>query len=188
MKKYTQAVRPGFAVLAVALLSFAPMLASARVTKDSPEFSGFLAQARSEAVQVQRISEEMYTFSNISWQTQAAKLDELKTHVNKLGEFVVSMNKAEAPSPWQQNAISELTPLVQELAGNVTMAVYHLDATRDTYGFSSFPEYVAANAELAPEITQMISDYVAYDEAKQKAKETADELQRARWSRGHFED
>lgn len=185
MNKYTQAVRPSFGVLAVALLSLAPMVASAQVVKDSPEFSGFLAQAKSEAVEVQRITEEMSTFTNVSWQTQAAKLDELKTHLNKLGGFVISMNNVEAPSPWQQNAISELTPMVEQLAGNVTMAIYHLDATRQTYMFSSFPEYVTANAELAARMTEIISEYVAYDEAKQKAKETSDQLQRGRWSRGY---
>ena len=188
MNKHTQAVRPGF-VLAVALLFLAPMVASAQGAKDSAEFSGFLAQAKSEAVQVQQIAEEMNSFnSNVGWRTQAGALEELKRHVNKLGEFVISMNNVEAPSRWQQNAIGELTPMVEQLAAQVTMAFYHLDATHDAYVFGSFPEYVAANAELAPEITQMISDYVAYDETKQKAKEAADELQRARWSREHFED
>ena len=189
MFKYTQAVRPGFAFLAVALLSLAPVVASAQVLKDSAEFSGFLAQAKSEAVQVQQAAEEMNSFnSNVGWQTQAGTLEELKTHVNKLGEMVISMNNAEAPSRWQQNAISEITPLVEQLAAQVTMAFYDLDSSHEAYVFSSFPEYVAANAELTPRITQMISQYVAYDETKQKAKEAADELQRARWSREHFED
>jgi hypothetical protein len=190
MRKYRQAVRQGFSLLAIVLLSLAPTLASARVVRDSPEFSGYLAQAKTEAVQVQQTAEEMYTFkySKISWQTQAAKLEELKTHLNKLGEFVVTMNNVEEPSPWQQVAIGDITPMVQELAANVTMAIYHLDASRQDYAFSSFPEYVEANAELAANTAAMISDYVTYDEAKQKAKETSDELQRARWARGHFED
>lgn len=188
MNKYRKAVGPSFGVLAVALLSLAPMVASAQAVKDSPEFSGFLAQAKSEAVEVQRVAEEMATFTNASWQTQALKLDELKTHLNKLGEFVINMNNVEAPSPWQQNAISELGPIVEQLAGNVTMAYYHLDATRQSYMFSSFPEYVAANAELAARMTQIFSEYSAFDQAKQKAKETSDQLQRGRWSRGYYED
>jgi hypothetical protein len=43
--------------------------------------------------------------------------------------------------------------------------------------FSSLPEYVAANAEIAADIAQVTSDYVAYGEDKQKAKGVADELQ-----------
>lgn len=190
MRKHPQAVRLGFAFLAVALLSLAPTLASAWVVKDSPEFSGYLGQAKFEAVQVQQTAEEMCTFkySKISWQTQAAKLEELKTHLNKLGEFAVSMNNVEEPSPWQQVAIGDITPMMQELAANVTMAIYHLDASRQDYAFSSFPEYVEANAELAANTAEMISDYVTYDEVKQKARELSNELQRERWGRGNFED
>jgi hypothetical protein len=189
MNKYTEAMRPGFAFVAVALLSLAPTVASARVVRDSPEFSAFLAQARSEAIQLQQTAEEMNTlkFPQISWQTQADKLEELKIHVNNLGEFVVRMQSVEVPSPSQEQAIRDITPMVEQLAANTTMTIYHLDASRDSYVFSSFPEYVDANAELATNVAQMISDYVAFDEARQKAKEFSDELQRTRWARGDFE-
>ncbi len=189
MNKYAQAVRPGFAFLAVALLSLAPTVASARVVRDSPEFSALLAQAKSEAIQLQQTAEEMNTlkFPQIGWQTQADKLEAVKEHVNNLGEFVVRMQKVEVPSPSQEQAIRDITPIVGQLAANTTTAIYHLDATRDRYVFSSFPEYVDANAELATNVAQMISDYVAFDEARQKAKEFSDELQRARWARGEFE-
>lgn len=189
MNKYTQAVRPGFIFFAVALLSLAPTVASARVVRDSPEFSALLAQAKSEAVQLQQTAEEMNTFKfpQIGWQTQAVKLEELKTHVNNMGEFVIRMQNVEVPSPSQEQAIRDITPIVGQLAANTTMAIYHLDASRDSYVFSSFPEYVDANAELAANVAQMISNYVAFDEARQKAKEFSDELQRARWARGDFE-
>jgi hypothetical protein len=141
MNKYTQAVRPGFAFLAVAMLFLAPTVASASVVKDSPEFSALLAQAKSEAVQLQQTAEEMNTFKfpQIGWQTQADKLEELKTHVNSLGEFVVRMQNAEVPSPSQEQAIRDIAPMVEQLAANTTMAIYHLDASRDSYVFSSFP-------------------------------------------------
>jgi hypothetical protein len=190
MNKYTQAVRPGFAFLAVALVFLAPRVASARVVRDSAEFSQFLAQAKSEAVQLQQTAEEMNAlkFPLISWHTQADKLAELKAHVNNLGEFVVRMQNVEAASPSQEQAIRDITPLVEQLAANTTMAIYHLDATRGSYVFSPFPEYVDANAELAANAAQMISDYAAFDDARQKAKESSDELQRGRWARGDFED
>jgi hypothetical protein len=83
----------------------------------------------------------------------------------------------EAASPWQQMAIGDVTPMVEELAANVTMAIYNLGESADRLIFSSFPEYVAANAEMAADVAQVTSDYVAYGEDKQKAKEVADELQ-----------
>jgi hypothetical protein len=83
----------------------------------------------------------------------------------------------EATSPWQQMAIGDVTPMLEELAANVTMTIYNLGESPDRLIFSSFPEYVAANADIAADIAQVTSDYVAYGEDKQKAKEVADELQ-----------
>lgn len=118
MKEYAKAARSGLAFLAVAALCLVPSVASARSVGDSEEVAGFLAQAKTEALQLQKITEEMNSFehSRTSWQTQAAKLAEIKRHFNKLGELVTKMNKAEAPSPWQQEAVGEVTPMVQELS------------------------------------------------------------------------
>lgn len=178
MKKYAQAVRPGLAFLAVAVLSLAPAIASARSVKDSEEVFGFLAEAKTEAVQLQKSAEEMNSFEpfRTNWKTQAAKIDEIKRHVNRLGELVTKMNNAEAPSPWQQQAIREVSSMVEELSANVTMTIFHLSENPDRLIFTSFPEYVAANAELATDLAQMLSDYVAYGEAKEDVEELSFEL------------
>jgi hypothetical protein len=179
MNQYAQAVRPGLAFLAVALLSLAPAVASARSAKDSEEFSGFLAQAKTEARQLQKSAEEMNSFahSRTRWETQAAKIEEIKTHVNKLGEWVIKMNHVEAASPWQRQAIRDVTPMVEELAANVTMTIYHLGESQDRLVFSSFPEYVAANAELAANTAELLSEYVEYSEAKQTVEDISFELE-----------
>lgn len=178
MKEYTKAGRPGLAFLAVAALCLAPSVASARSVGDSEEVSGFLAQAKTEALQLQKITEEMNSFmhSRTSWQTQATKLEEIKLHFNKLGDLVTKMNKAEAPSPWQQEAIREVTPVVEELSSYITMTIYHLGEDPDRLIFTSFPEYVAVNAALASEIADLLSDYVEYGEAKQDVEELSFEL------------
>lgn len=179
MIQQVKMMRPRVAFVAVALLAMTPALASARVVRDSQEFSGFLAQARSEAVQAQKSAEEMYSFkfANVTWQTQAAKLAELKTHINKLGEFVTRMNDVEAPSPWQQQAIGDITPMLDELAANVTMAIYHLSENPDRYVFTSFPEYVEANAESAANLADLLSEYVEYSEAKRTVEDIQFELE-----------
>jgi hypothetical protein len=179
MSTNSRAMRPGLAFVVVALFALAPAVASARTVRDSEEFSRFLAGAKTEAAQVQQTAEEMFAlkFSKVSWHTQAAKLEELKTHVNKLGEFVVNMNNAEAPSPWQSQAIRDVTPMVEELAANVTMAIFHLDDSRDAYVFSSFPEYVEANAELASNTAALLSEYAEFSEAKQTVDDISFELE-----------
>jgi hypothetical protein len=179
MNKYARAVRPGLAFVAVALMSLAPALASAQAVKDSEEFSGFLAQAKTEALLLQKSAEEMNSFvhSRTDWKTEAAKIAEVKEHVNKVGEFVNKMNNVEAASPWQRTAVADITPMVDELAANVTMTIFHLGENPDRLIFTSFPDYVAANAELATDIAQTVSDYVAYGEAKSKAEELSFQLE-----------
>lgn len=178
MKEYTTLARMILAFLVVAILSLAPAMASARSVKDSEEVSGFLAEAKTEAVRLQKSAEEMNSFvlSRTSWETQAAKIGEIKRHVNKLGELITKMNRAEAPSPWQEQAIREVSSSVEELAANVTMTIYHLGESQDRLIFTSFPEYVAANAEMASDFAGLVSDYVAYGEAKQDVEELSFEL------------
>jgi hypothetical protein len=178
MRKYEPALRPGLAFLAVAILSLTPAIASAKSVRDSEEVSRFFAEARTEALQLQRSAEEMNSFAhfNISWQTEAAKIAEVKLHFNKLGELVRKMNAAEAPSPWQQQAIGEVTPMVEELGSYITMTIYHLGESPDRLAFTSFPEYVAANADLASDLAQLLSDYVEYGQAKQTVEELSFEL------------
>jgi hypothetical protein len=189
MNMYAHAVRPGWTLLAVALLSLAPAMASARSVRDSKEFSDHLAEARAEAIQLQQNAEEMSGFvhSHTKWATESSKIEEVKQHVNKLAEYIAEMNKAEAPSPWQEQASSDVTPMVNDLSAYVTMAIYYLTENQDRFAFTSFPEYVAANAASAADIAHMLSDYVAYGEAKQKAEDVSFELQREAWGRGEFD-
>jgi hypothetical protein len=173
MNKYAKSIRPGLAFLAVAFLSLAPAVASAQVAKDSQEFTGFLAEAKTEAVQLQKSTEEMNSFvhytTNVA--TEAAKIAEIKEHVNKLAELFTKMGNVEAPPAWQQMAVVDIGPMLEELSANVTMTIFNLSAAPDRLVFTSFPEYVQANAETASDLAQTISDYVAYGEARNKAEE-----------------
>jgi hypothetical protein len=178
MNRRTQMMQAGWAFVAVALLSLAPAVSSAQ-SRDSEEFSGFLAQARTEALQLQRSAEEMNSFVHFrtNWNTEAAKIEEIKRQVNKLGELVTKMNNVEAASPWQRQAIRDVTPMVGEMAANVTMTIYHLGESPDRLIFTSFPEYVAANAELAANTAVLLSEYVEYSEARQTVDDISFELE-----------
>ncbi len=179
MKKYARVVKPGLAFLALAILAFVPAVASGKAVEDSEEFSGFLAQAKTEALLLQQSAEEMNSFVHLttSRETQAAKIEEIKTHLNKLAQFVTKMNSVEAASPWQRQASRDFTPMVGELAANVTMTIYYLGEFPDRLVFTSFPEYVAANAELAANIAEIMSEYVEYGQARQKAEVLSYELE-----------
>lgn len=172
MNSHTSAIRSGLAFLAVAFLSVAPALAAAQSGKDSQEVSGFLAEAKTEAIQLKQDAEEMNSFvrAKTSWETHAAKLNEIKQHVNKLGELVTKMNNAEATaSPWQRQSVDRITPYLKELAGSVSSTIQHLNDNQKNLLHPPYPDYAAATAVYASDLSQLISDFVAYGEAKHKS-------------------
>jgi hypothetical protein len=180
MNSYGKAIRPALAFLAIAFLLGTPALRAAQPVKDSEEVSGFLTDAKSEAIQLKQDAEEMNSFvrSKTSWETHAAKLREIKEHVNKLGELVTKMNNAEAAaSPWQQQSINRVTPLLTELAAGVTTTIKHLSDNKDRLLNPPYPDYAAANATYASDLAQLVSDYVAYGDAKHRSEDLADKLE-----------
>ncbi len=59
-------------------------------SKGSSEVSGFLSEAKTEAVQLKQDAEELKSFtrSNLHWQTHSAKVEEIKQHVNASGKLL----------------------------------------------------------------------------------------------------
>lgn len=180
MNTRQKAIRPGLFFLAVALLSTVPIVSAAQSARDSEEVSGLLAEAKTESIQLKQDAEEMNSFvrSKTSWQSHASKLNAIKQHANNLGELVAKMNSAKATaSPWQQQSIDRITPLLRELAASVTSTIKHLSDNQNRLQHPPYPDYAATNADLASDLSQLISDYVAYGEAKHKSEDLAQKLE-----------
>jgi methyl-accepting chemotaxis protein len=176
----TRVVRLGLALLAMALFFMAPAISAAQSSKDSQEVSGLLAEAKTEATQLKQDTEEMSSFvrTKTSWETHADQISQIKQHVNKLGELVTKMDNAKgAASPWQQQSINRVTPLLKDLAASVTTTIKHLNDNKDRLLNPPYPDYAAANAEYASDLAQLVSDYVAYGEAKHKSEDLAKKLE-----------
>jgi hypothetical protein len=148
--------------------------------KDSEEVSGLLAEAKRKAIRLKQDAEEIKSFvqSTGAWETHAAKLDEIKEHINNLGELVTEMKNARATaSAWQQQSIGQVTPLLKELAASITATMEHLNDNNHCLLDPPYLDYAAANADYASDIAQLILDEVAYGEAKQKADDLARQIE-----------
>jgi hypothetical protein len=157
-------------------MSVAPTAFAAQPQKDSQEVSGLLSDVKSEAVQLRNDTEEMksFTMSKLTWQSHAAKITEIKGHVNNAGELLMKLNNARgSASPWQQDAIDRITPLLKDMAASVTSTIEHLAKNPGRLQTAPYKDYVTANDELASDLAKLISDYVDYDKT---AKGRADEL------------
>lgn len=166
--------------ISAALLFGFIMLASAWAPaySDPMDASQLLQEAKTSAAQLRRDASQMeaYTRSQVTWQAAATKINQVKNHINKLGQLVSNMGSARAEAkPWQQDAIDRITPLLREMADNTRAIIDHLNDRKQTW----HPEYkdlVKSNAELSVDLSKLVSDYIDYGNAKSRAQELGSKL------------
>lgn len=134
----------------------------------SAEIRELLAQVKTEATTLDRDAAELAAWtrqSRISWETHAGQLDVLREHINKAGKLLAQMQDARSTaSPWQQQAIDRIEPLLQELADNTTSTINHLDENRSHLSLSQFGDFAKAGEDLARELSTLVGDYVEFGE------------------------
>jgi Zn-dependent oligopeptidase len=96
---------------------------------DLRTITNLMSDAKSEAAVLNSGAQELNSFahSTAGWQTHAAKLNEMKEHVNKVSSIVQHMNNIkDAGSQWQQIAIDRIAPALNELASNLQATIEHM--------------------------------------------------------------
>jgi trans-aconitate methyltransferase len=135
-------------------------------SESSEEVSQLLSQVKTEAIALERDSEDLAAWTGakqMSWESHAGKLNEIKDHVNQAGRLLRQLNEASGTaSPWQQQAIDRIYPLLKELADNTEMTINHFNDNKDKIHFSAYAEYAKAGYELAHDLAALVSDYVEY--------------------------
>jgi hypothetical protein len=166
-------------VIGALALTLIPVICSAQASKDSKEVSELLSDIKSEAVQLKHDAAELQSFtkSKLSWESHTTKVLEIKDHVNNSGSLLRKLDTARgSASPWQQQAIDEITPLLKELAAGVTSTIEHLNQKPALLHTGPYAEYLSANYEHARSLAELISDYVEYGASKAKSEELASKL------------
>ena len=155
-------------------------LCGAQTSKDSKDVLAIFEDVKTEAIQLRHDADEMksYTHSTLSWETHVARVEEIKRHVNNAGKLLSELENARASaSPWQQQAIDRITPLLKELASSVTSTIEHLNQNPKRLQTAPFVDYVAANYEVASNLAELISDYVEYGRSKAKSADLTERLE-----------
>lgn len=179
MLKRTKATVSGVVFLFASLLIASPALHATQASKDSAEINGLLADARTESGMLKIDAQELETFtrSNMSWNSFGSKLEEIKTHVNKVGELTSKLNGVRASgSAWQQDAIDHIHPLLRDLTSSVSAAIQHLSEHKSLVHSTHYREYVDTTHEHANNLAGLIADYVEYGKAKDKMEALARDL------------
>jgi len=107
------------AVGLVALVAGADMVKAQ--SADSEEISWLLTEAKSHAVTLQDDAAALDSFvrSKLNWRSHALRLSAMRTHVNELGQINQRLGDLRfSGSQWQQKAISQMDPLLREMASH----------------------------------------------------------------------
>lgn len=156
-----------------------PSYANAQ-NKDSAQISHLLGQAKYHAVMLDNDAAELesYANSNMSWPSHAHQLEIIRTHVNNLGKLLAEMHSMrDEGSPWQQDAIDRIDPLLRQMAHQLTATIDHGNQYPNRIHMLKYRNYTHACADYAARTSRLISDIVAYDQAQSRAKSLEQSLE-----------
>ena len=121
---------------------------------------------------------ESYTRSNVSSPTHGEQLAQVKEHVNQIGDRLERLQEIQhVTSPWQQQAISRITPVAVELASRTQAAIEHLNGDGNYLFSPIYTDHLSTIAEHADTIQDSVSTYVEYGETQQKLGELERQLE-----------
>jgi hypothetical protein len=164
--------------LLAGLLMASPIVSAADV-QDSEQVSKLLSEAKTQAFQIKEDAQTMESFTrmNVSMQSHAAVINQIRDHVNALGRQVTKLKDARASaSPWQKTAIDRINPFLDELGGYTAAVIEHINGERK-HTIDEYKDYLEANVDYATDLAAMIGDFVDYGKTKQRMERLAAKLE-----------
>jgi hypothetical protein len=168
------------AVLVMLMLLISATLSPAAAKPENTEVAQMLLEAKQHAAELATDADELesLTRSNVSWQSHADKLEQIKEHVNAMGQLVPKLVASrDSASPWQQQAIDRMIPLLKELAANTSAAIEHLKQHPERPTSGAYTEYLKENTETAHQLSDMISSFWRYGQTRAKLENLEQKLE-----------
>jgi hypothetical protein len=172
------------ALLVAGCISISPAAkAAVNEAGSSKEIHELLTQVKAEAKALEHDAELVAQWARskqMSPQSHAVQLNEMKDHVNQAGKLLENMTKArEGASAWQQAAIDRIYPLLKELADNTEATINHFNDNKSQIQSSGYQDYTKASYDLAEELAALIGDYVDYGDHEAEYHRLQDKMQSA---------
>jgi hypothetical protein len=175
-KPITWIAAPG--LLLVGILAI-PCGASAANAPDSEQVSKLLSEAKTLAFQLKEdaVAMESFTRMNVSWESHAVAINQIKDNINALGRHAAKLKDARSTgSPWQQTAIDRITPFLNELGAYTYAVIEHVNG-EVKHTPAEYKDYLQANADYATDLAAMIGNFVDFARTKDRLQQLADKLE-----------
>lgn len=160
----------GAAVFALFLCS--SLIVNAQLA-DSKNISELFNEIKQHATFAQGDAEllDSYTRGNISWQSHARRLAEIKDHVDELlADYNHAQVLRDEGSPWQQDAIDQLRPVLKGMADQLTATLQYQNENQSQVKLQPYLDYVRGNRDYVMKASSLIHDLVDYGAAKSTAE------------------
>jgi len=152
---------------------------SAADVPDSEQVSKLLSEAKTMAFQLKEdaVTMESFTRMNVSMESHAVAINQIKDHVNALTRQVAKLNEArDSASPWQRTAINRIQPFLDELDGYTAAAIEYVNG-EPRHTLAEYKDYLEANADYSTDLAAMIGDFVDYGRTKQRMERLTNKLE-----------
>jgi hypothetical protein len=146
---------------------------------DSEQVAKFLSEAKTQAFQLKEdtVTMESYTRMNVSWESHAAAINQIKDHINALGRQAAKLKDARGTaSPWQKTAIDRIEPFLEELTNYTYAIIEHLNG-EEKHTLAEYQDYLEANADYSADLAAMIGDFVDYGKTRQRLESLGTKLE-----------
>jgi hypothetical protein len=115
--------------------------------------------------------------AQIGWQTHAFHLDQVKEHINTVGQHTVELQAIRHDVlPWQQQAINEVTSHAAALAVSTEGAISQLQKNRNRLFVPEYRNHLKMIADHSEEMKQTVDKFLDYEKADRKPQQLEDEL------------
>jgi hypothetical protein len=154
--------------------------ANAAVLPDSDPVAKLLGEAKTTAFQLKEdaVAMEGFTRMNVSWETHAAAINQIREHVNALEKQEAKLKDARTEAaPWQKTAIDRIVPYLDELEGYTSAVIERLTDQPNRLFTDEYKDFLAANADYATDLAAMIGDFVDYGKTRDRLERLGNKLE-----------
>ena len=144
------------------------------------EAADLLAEVRGLSGRLSKEADELesYTRSGVGWQAHGDRLTRVKEHINEIGDRLERLQEIRhVTPPWQQHAISQITPVAAELASRTEMAIEHLSGESRHLSSPTYTDHLNTIADRADTLDDSVSAFVEYGETQKKLTELQEKLE-----------
>jgi len=154
--------------------------ANAAAAPDSEQVAKLLSEAKTMAFQLKEdaVAMEGFTRMNVSWESHAVAINQVKDHINALVTHETKLKEAKnAASPWQKTAIDRIVPYLDELEAYTFAVIERINDQPKRLFTDEYKDFLAANADYSTDLAAMIADFVDYGKTRDRLERLANKLE-----------